>query len=98
MELSGDRQSAQIRELTRLVIALRDETNKKQSGFFGSSKKASEPIPPELEFSDTPSPKPPNPENVECRLFCDAAHFSSTDASPLMQQALMLGAVKFEFA
>ena len=94
MELSGDKQSAQIRELTRLVIALRDETNKKHSGFFGSSKKATEPIPPELEFPDTPSPKP---ENVECRLFSDA-YSSSTDVSPLMEQALMLSAVKFEFA
>ena len=97
MELSGDKQSAQIRELTRLVIALRDETNKKNSGFFGSSKKATEPIPPELEFSDTPSPKPSQPENVEYRLFSDA-YSSSSNVSPLMEQALMLSAVEFEFA
>ena len=101
MELSGDKQSAQIRELTRLVLSLRDEMHKKNSGFFGSSKKGSEPIPPELEFSDTPSPKPSaaadvqQPKNVECRVFSD---LSSTDLSPLMHQALLLSAVKFEFA
>jgi hypothetical protein len=44
VELSEDKKAAQIRELTRLVISLRDEVNKKHSGFFG--KKESEPIPP----------------------------------------------------
>jgi hypothetical protein len=44
VELSEAKKAAQIRELTRLVISLRDEVNKKHSGFFG--KKESEPIPP----------------------------------------------------
>jgi len=67
LELSEDKKAAQIRELTRLVISLRDEMHKKNSGFFSQSKKTPEPIPPELDFSD--SGDKPVPQNVEHQLF-----------------------------
>ena len=48
LELGNEKRSAQIRELTRLMLTIRDEVNHKHSGFF-SSKKKEDPLPPELE-------------------------------------------------
>ena len=97
LELSEDKKAAQIRELTRLVLSLRDEMHKKHSGFFGSSKKVTDPIPPELEFSDDNSNKKPvvptTPQNVENRFFSPSELDELySDLSPLMKHAMLLSA------
>jgi hypothetical protein len=94
LELTEDKQSAQIRELTRLVLSLRDEMHKKNSGFFGSAKKGTEPIPPELAFTDDTEKK--KPENVEFRNF-DFSQLSR-ELSPVMRTAVFLSTIKFEEA
>ena len=91
IELSEDKKAAQIRELTRLVISLRDEVHKKQSGFFNKSQP--EPIPPELEFNDSKE-KPTPVENTYFSGF-DFDQLSS-DLSPLMRVALFLPTTTFE--
>ena len=91
IELSEDKKAAQIRELTRLVISLRDEVHKKQSGFFNKSQP--EPIPPELEFNDSKE-KPTLVENSYFSGF-EFDHMSS-DLSPLMRVALFLPTTVFE--
>ncbi len=98
LELSEDKKAAQIRELTRLVLSLRDEMHKKHSGFFGSSKKGPDPIPPELsELTDDVSNKKPvvqsAPKDVENRfLFGYELDELYSDLSPLMQHAILLSA------
>ena len=93
LELSEDKKSAQIRELTRIVISLRDEMHKKNSGFFSNSKQAPEPIPPELEFKDTPvdNSLKPVPQNVEHQIFSgfDVGQLSR-DLAPVFRAAIFL--------
>ena len=55
--LSQAKQAAQVRELTRLVISLRDEVWGNRSGFFG--KRQPEPVSPVLDFNDLE--EKPNP-------------------------------------
>ena len=91
IELAEDKKAMQIRELTRLVISLRDEVHKKNSGFFNKSQL--QPIPPELEFNDTEE-KPTLVENSYFSGF-DFDQLSS-DLSPLMRVALFLPTTVFE--
>jgi hypothetical protein len=96
LELSEDKKAAQIRELTRLVISLRDEVHKKQhSGFFGAAKKEPEPIPPELEFNDSGSP--PVPQNVS-HLPASGLERVPQSGSPVMRAAILLASPKLEHA
>jgi hypothetical protein len=85
LEILSERQSAQIRELTRLMVHVRDELVKKNSGLFGGSSKTS--IPPLTNLLDgDPAPK------LDPVSFDHEGHFFS----PLFIQALFMLPVQFE--
>ncbi len=49
LEQLDSKRSVQIKELTLLLLTIRDEVNHKHSGFF-SKKKSDVPLPPELDL------------------------------------------------
>lgn len=95
LELTADRRDAQMRELTRLVITLRDEMVKKHSGIFS---KTTIPVPQTLLEEPKPEQKPEmkTPEDVAFNFEKCSTTWRSL--SPVMRDAVFIRSVRFEEA